>query len=179
MPANIAAILGVIFAIVATVLAVIFILPESRARKMNKFLFFLHNLVNFRALLIDKILKVCYIFSTCTVVLIGFFMLFSVEEVIVGWGDVEKQWLGLTGLLLMIFGPIVVRIAYEFMMMFVLLVGNVNSINGKLADKDRDEHAADRVKQPKVEANYVFCTQCGERYNAAAGNCPKCGGRNQ
>ncbi len=171
MPIDVAYILGIVFAIAATILAFIFIIPEKRANKLNKFFYFLHNVFNFKTLIIEKILKALYVFATATVICVGFFMLFSVVEV--GWG--QSEWMGLTGLIMLIVGPIVIRLFYELLMMFVLLVNNVIGIRNKLSD---NKTGAPDVKEEKHVPNYVFCTQCGTRYDENASPCPKCGIKN-
>lgn len=164
MSVGVAYVLGVIFAIVATVLACIYVWPQKRVPKMNKFMYALHNIVNFKSLMIEKLIKLLYIFSTCMVIFVGFFMLFSVE----------KSWLGETymggvGILLIVLGPILVRFSYEFLMMSIVLVEGVSAIRKKLCDDQGSEIKPDAMKMP---VNYVFCTKCGTRYNENEGNCP-------
>ena len=120
-------IIAIILAVAATVLAFIFIIPEKKREGLNPFFRFLHDTFNFKHLLIEKILQVMYVFSTATVILTGFFKLFEFTSF---FG--VTRWGGGTGLLLMLLGPIVIRLLYEGMMMLVLLVKNVISINSKL-----------------------------------------------
>lgn len=49
-------IVGGILAIVATVLAYVFIVPEKRREKLNAFSKFLHDTCNFKYLIVEKIL---------------------------------------------------------------------------------------------------------------------------
>lgn len=49
-------IVGGILAIVATVLAYVFIVPEKRREKLNAFGKFLHDTCNFKYLIVEKIL---------------------------------------------------------------------------------------------------------------------------
>ena len=118
-------------AIIATVLAFIFIVPAKRREKMGKFGKFLHDACNFKFLIVEKILQALYIFFTALVILVGFFMLFCSD-----WSG----WMGGKGILLMILGPIAVRLSYELMMMAVLAVKNIISINSKL--RNQNEGAA-------------------------------------
>lgn len=120
-----AILIGSIFAIAATVLACIFIMPEKKKEelKKSKFLLWLHDLVNFKALLIEKIMKVLYVFSTCACILVGFFMLFA---------KTYSKSLAVDGLLLMILGPIVIRIVYEMIMLAIIAVNNIIQINKKM-----------------------------------------------
>jgi len=127
-------IIAVVFAVIATVLAYVCLVPEKKAANLNGFGKFLHNVVNFKSLIIEKILQALYIFSTALIILIGFFMLFYVDE----YFDV---WMGGYGILLMLIGPIVVRLIYESAMMVILLVKNVIQINNKLKNQNEDEEA--------------------------------------
>ena len=123
--------IALVLAIAATVLAFIFIVPAKRRDQMGKFGKFLHDTCNFRYLIIEKILQALYIFATALTILIGFFMLFCTD-----WNG----WMGGKGILLMILGPIGVRVTYELLMMAVLAVKNIISINSKL--RNQNEGAA-------------------------------------
>lgn len=125
-------IIAVVLAIAATVLAFIFIVPEKRREKLNAFGKFLHDLCSFKFLVVEKILQALYIFSTAFIVLYGVLQLFNVQR---DYWTGASRWMGGTGLLCIIVGPIAVRLSYEMMMMAILLVKNVISINRKLADE--------------------------------------------
>ena len=125
-------IIAILLAIIATVLAFIFIVPAKRREKMGKFGKFLHDACNFKFLIVEKILQALYIFFTALVILVGFFMLFCSD-----WSG----WMGGKGILLMILGPVAVRLSYELVMMAVLAVKNIISINSKL--RNQNEGAAD------------------------------------
>ena len=120
-------IIALLLAIAATVLAFIFIVPEKKRDKLGKFGKFLHDTCNFKYLIIEKILQALYIFFTTMVILIGFFMLFCSD-----WNG----WMGGKGILLMILGPIAVRLSYELVMLAVLAVKNIISINNKLRNQN-------------------------------------------
>ena len=131
-------IVAVVLAIAATVLAFIFIVPEKRREKLNAFGKFLHDLCSFKFLVVEKILQALYIFSTAFIVLYGVLQLFNVQR---DYWTGASRWMGGTGLLCIIVGPIAVRLSYELMMMAILLVKNVISINRKL--KNQNERSAD------------------------------------
>lgn len=169
-------VIAVILAITATVLAFIFIVPDKRRKKLNKFGKFIHDTLNFKYLIIEKILQALYIFFTALVILTGFFMLFIVTD---GWLG-GSTWLGGYGILLMIFGPIVIRLFYEFVIMFVLLVKNVIKINSKLKNQNEGDSKADIFTAPsfphvdKAEAPAAnFCVTCGAVLGED-GKCPNC-----
>ena len=54
----------------------------------------------------------------------------------VNYGFYTDMWMGGIGLLIMIIGPIVIRILFESTMLFILLVQNVIEINKKLSKKE-------------------------------------------
>ena len=172
-----------LLAIAATVLAFVFIVPEKRREKLNAFGKFLHDTCNFKYLVVEKLLQALYIFSTALIILNGFFLLFQ---------SAYGHWLGGYGILLMVVGPIVLRLIYELLMMVVLLVKNVIGINNKLKNQNGDTDAGDVFAAPDVsEMREVirqrreaatqtpaapqphFCTKCGSPLDEA-GNCPNC-----
>ena len=65
-------IIGGILAVVATILAYVFIVPESRREKLNAFGKFLHDTFNFKYLIVEKILQALYIFFTADLIILGF-----------------------------------------------------------------------------------------------------------
>ena len=131
-------IIATILAIAATVVAFVMIVPESKREKLGRFGKFLHDAVNFKFLIVEKILQALYIFVTAYVILCGFFMLFMAPETWTG-----RHWLGGYGILLMVLGPIAVRLCYELLMMAVLAVKNIISINNKLHNQNGDAAAPD------------------------------------
>mgnify|MGYP004521345615 FL=1 len=181
-------VVATILAIVVTVLAFIFIVPEKRREKLNAFGKFLHDTCNFKYLVVEKIFQALYIFATAAVILNGFFMLFTV---------VYGQWLGGYGILVMILGPIVIRLVYELLMMVIILIKNVISINNKLKNQNGDNVTGDVFASPdisgvreaikqQVEAKKAetaeekpaapaakFCIKCGAKLDEN-GNCPNC-----
>lgn len=130
---NAISIIATVFALAATVLAFIFIVPEHKRNKLNKIGKLAHDIVNFKFLIIEKILQALYIFCTALVVLLGFFMLFYFEKGVSYYGFTSPtRWYGGWGLLIMILGPIAIRLVYEGIMMAILLLKNVIQINSKI-----------------------------------------------
>ena len=136
-------IIATILAIAATVVAFVMIVPERKREKLGRFGKFLHDAVNFKFLIVEKILQALYIFVTAYVILCGFFMLFMAPETWTG-----RHWLGGYGILLMVLGPIAVRLCYELLMMAVLLLKNVISINRKLKNQNEGGGAAAPSSRP-------------------------------
>lgn len=139
-------IIGGILAVVATILAYVFIVPESRREKLNAFGKFLHDTCNFKYLIVEKILQALYIFFTADIFIQGFFLLFSAPEDYMG----ERHWLGGYGILIMILGPILIRLVYELLMMAILLLKNVISINNKLRNQNGKEEQGSVFTAPDM-----------------------------
>ena len=173
-------ILALLLAITATVLAFIFITPAKKRANLNGFGKFLHDTLNFKFLIIEKILQALYIFMTAYTILLGFFMLFMVVD-----NYYSTTWYGGYGLLTMIVGPIAVRLAFEAAMMFILLIKNVIQINNKMKDdgsaNTEDMFATPEIptitpSKPEAETSTAasFCTNCGSKVEGGS-FCTKCG----
>lgn len=194
---------AVIISIILTVLLVVLVVPAKRREGLPKFFQVVHDICNFKGLLLEKVLKVLYIFSTINVMLTGIFTWFS--------GGYNFGLRFLVGLLILVLGPILVRLAYEFMMLFVLLVKNVIQINNKLNGKNDNPFVKDidfdkfknsnapeqnytspyaqpvqpiQPEQPMPQNNYQpqqnndsvrFCTTCGTKITGNTDVCPNCG----
>ncbi|MBQ8250219.1 MAG: hypothetical protein IJY93_10145 [Clostridia bacterium] len=183
-------ILSLILAIAATVLAFIFIVPAKSACRRNKFGAFIHDLLTFKFLVLEKVLQALYIFATAYIIFQGFFMLFMVDSY--GWGSYKyTYWYGGWGLLTMILGPIVIRLIYEGIMMAILLVKNVIEINKnvKKIGGIEDVSAAPSfnptpmmhnpapnpaMHNPAPQAAPSFCATCGTPKQDGQ-PCPRCG----
>lgn len=171
MPIIVTYILGILTAIAATVLICIFILPEKKREKLNKFFKTLHDIFNFRQLLLEKILKITYVFFTVLCIVTGLLMIISVQWV----GTTVVKYFGLQGLILLVCGPVILRIIYEAAMMFIILVRNSNEINNKLPAKEECcKEEPEKAAEPAEEyvPNLVYCTKCGTQYDANLGGCP-------
>lgn len=152
MPVAIAYVLGIIAALAATIVAFVMVVPEKKRAGLNKFFQYIHDLFNFKSLWIEKIMKFLYIFETLACIAIGFFMLFSAQY---------GRYMGGVGILLIILGPIITRIFYEFIMMTILLVKNTIDINNKLvpqkgsvAEKKAEEEKR-RAEQEAARQQYA------------------------
>lgn len=136
------AVLGVITALAATVLAFIFILPDNKREKLPKFLKIIHDVLNMKQLFIETVLRAVYVFATLACIIVGVLMIFGFVHYDSYYYEYTK-WYGGYGLLLAIVGPIVIRLAFEGAMMFILLVKNTIGINKKLKNQNADEVKAE------------------------------------
>ena len=159
MPTTMLIIAGVL-ALVATVLAFIYVVPEKRREKLGAFGKFLHDTCNFKYLMVEKILQALYIFTTAAVIIFGVLMLFRTEY---NYWTGDRIWMGGYGLLIIILGPIAIRLSYELMMMAILLLKNVipkhlECITAKLVEmgvevEEREDTLLVRRSGPLQKAN--------------------------
>ena len=149
-------ILSSVVALIAAILAMIYIVPAKKKENLSNRGKLLHELLNFNHLFLEKIFHVLYVLSMCFTVIFGFFMLFYVEEVYHygSWyssGYYTSEWCGYYGLLILLFGPIAVRIFYEFSIMLVLAVKNIIEINSKLKNQNTPTAPIKTQSETKVE----------------------------
>ena len=159
MPTTMLIIAGVL-ALVATVLAFIYVVPEKKREKLGAFGKFLHDTCNFKYLMVEKILQALYIFTTAAVIIFGVLMLFRTEY---NYWTGDRIWMGGYGLLIIILGPIAIRLSYELMMMAILLLKNVipkhmDCISAKLMEmgvavEENDDTLLVRRSEPLQKTN--------------------------
>ena len=140
--------LSVLATIIVTILVYTLIMPEKKRASLSKFFRFCHDWLHMKSLIIEKIIRFFYVFTTVSVICTGFFMLFWTQEIDIGYNQytntfiTRDQWMGWYGLLILAVGPVAVRIVYEILMMFLLLIKNVMQINNKLKDQNEEIPAA-------------------------------------
>lgn len=175
--------LVIVFAVISLIVAIlsmIFITPRSRKPYLNGFFRWLHGVFNFDALLIDKILKFLYIFSTVFVICVGFLGIIQGFRVIDYTGDVL-----LYGFLVLVLGPFVVRLFYELLMMMVILVKHVAEINRKVKDENPGRPSAEPfapeapapAARPAPRPAELICPSCGAKMRPGSKFCGVCGYR--
>lgn len=143
-------VMAVLAAIAATVLLAIKVLPAKKDGTFSKKLVqHAHDYFNFKKLYLEQILKILFTFLTIASILVGVFsatlgnvfqFIGNISEAIkydyyeymdkIIWKTLGTNFL--TGIAIAVLGPIALRLAYELLMMFILLVKNVIDINGKL-----------------------------------------------
>lgn len=132
MNPTVSLILGIIAAIALTVFMYIKVMPRKNDGNLpNKFWQFLHDFFHFKKLYLEEVLKGIYVLANAFCICFGVFLLITVESYH-GYYYSRTTWYGGYGLLLIVFGPIVLRLTYEGIMMFILLVKNTIEINNKL-----------------------------------------------
>jgi uncharacterized membrane protein len=127
--------LAIIATVVLVVLLAKFVLPDNKREALPKVGKILHDIFNFKFLILEYILKITYIIATVFCVVLGVLMLFGFSHYSSGYFS-STSWYGGYGILLALFGPIAIRITYEAFMMFILLVKNTIDINKKLKNPE-------------------------------------------
>ena len=115
-----------IWLIIASILAIIggilvyFLFVRSKTEPKGKFAKWLKDFLSFKVMWIEPILKVVYYVATIFVILYSFtfFGMFNILG-----GMALLYWL-----LVLVLGPILVRIAYEMTMMFIMIWRNTRDI---------------------------------------------------
>lgn len=133
---------------VASIVLTIFLFAKVMPRRLDgcfaiPFLQFLHDYFHFKKLYLEDVLKFIFTLATVACVVCGALLLISAEKVYhysrySGGYYTSESTFGY-GILLLICGPIALRLAYEGIMMFILLVKNVMEINNKLKAKEEDD----------------------------------------
>lgn len=164
MPVGVAVIIGLILAISAVISLYAFILPEKKRAELKGFFRVLHDILNVRQLILEKILKFLYVLNTMLCIFIGFFMLFAKIEVDLGWLGKSSTSTFVFGLVLIILGPIVVRLIHEATIMMILLVKNTMEINQKLKGTAADPFDV-KLAKPEKKSSAAAASYSAPDYN--------------
>lgn len=132
MSPSVAMTLGLIAAVAAIVLLYVKVLPKKLDGRLdNNILQILHDYFHFKRLFIEDIMKFFFILLSVCCITIGFFLLFSSYSYSSYYYSYSKSFF-MEGLILMIAGPVILRICYEMIMMTILMVQNIIDINKKM-----------------------------------------------
>ncbi len=126
-------IIGIVLAVAATIFICVRVMPKKYDGRLDsKFLQFLHDFFNFKTFYIEALTKFIFVLLTCLCIFVGFLLVFGKFEYYGYFGMTFTQSTFLYGLGIMLLGPLVLRVTYEFVMMAILLVQNVIDINRKM-----------------------------------------------
>lgn len=145
-------IIGAILAVILTIVLFVLFLAKKNDPAMQKgFGKLIFDFFNFKKLLIESVLRFVYVLSTIASITVGFFLLFGYDySYYYGYYDYDyyKESTALVGLILMVAGPIAIRLVFEIFMMFILLVKNTIEINNKLKNQNEEPKAPVTVQTP-------------------------------
>ncbi len=91
------------------------------ASSATNFCSFCTTFFNFKTFYIEALTKFVFVLLSCACIFVGFLLLFGKIEYYGYFGATFEQSTFLYGLGLMILGPLVLRVTYEFVMMAILL----------------------------------------------------------
>ena len=163
-------IIGAILAVILTiVLFVLFLVKKNDPAMQKGFGKLIFDFFNFKKLLIESVLRFAYVLSTIASITVGFFLLFGYDySYYYSYYDYGshsyKESTALIGLILMVAGPIAIRLVFEIFMMFILLVKNTIEINNKLKNQNEEPKAPVTVQTP-VAGYYNYNAQQAQAQN--------------
>lgn len=141
--------LSIFISVILTIAGMVFLYLKILPKKfdgsfVNKFLQILHDYFNFKKLYLETVLKFLFTLLTVVCIAVGIATIVTsfvgvLESLyyVIEYGMkfrylIRTLFSGLfSGALIMVVGPIIVRLVYEGIMMFIILVKNVIEINNK------------------------------------------------
>ena len=170
-------------------------LAKKNEKKFTGFLGWMYDFLNFKKMLSESILRVIYLITACFITLYSLGILLFMEG-----GSIGGRLLAF--LLMLVIGNAVARLAYEFILVILIICKNTTEINRKMGGNQNEQTPQNIYSQPQQayiqpqqtyqapQPQYtsdtgvldqqnapaiVFCTNCGNQYNAAELQCPHCG----
>ena len=122
-------VLGFVGGIALTVWLYRMVLPAAKDGTFEKPIYQkLHDYFHFKKLYLEDVLRALFVLATAICVAMGAFLLLGYT----GYGYYKVSTF-LPGVMTLVLGPVVLRLTYEGIMMFLLLVKNTIEINAKLS----------------------------------------------
>lgn len=115
-------IISVVIAIAGGIVVYILFLNKGNENKFTGFTAWLYDFLSFKKMLLETILKVCYLITAIYITLVGLGLL-SVNI--------------LSALMTIIVGNVVARIIYEFSLILLTICRNTTEINKKLKNPEK------------------------------------------
>ncbi len=112
----------------------------------NKFLQFVHDLISFKTLYVEQILRVLYVFLTVFVVIYGMIVPFASINYYFSFGQALLECLAS-----IVLGPIVIRLVYEFLMMLILAISHLSAIRKNTETLAKQAETAEKAVVVKAE----------------------------
>ncbi len=159
-----------VVAVVLTALLLVLVLPKQKDGHLPAFFQLLYDLFTPKALMIEKLPQVLYVFLNCLTVLFGIAIFFN--GFFAGFGRI------VLGLVILVVGPVLLRVIHELLLLAVMQVKATREINQKLdrltgaACRQRAAQGTEPQTPPAPPARpMVHCTHCGTWYREGAGRC--------
>ncbi len=180
-------IVAIIVAIVGALLINFLFLSPKNEYKYKGFVLKLYQFLRFKKLFAEMLLRIMYYALTIFTTLFSFYALFAFP-----FGAMNFIYF----LLIIVFGNVILRVLYEFMLVKLIICKNTSEINYKLGtDKKSDDerpvfedfqgfdYTADtgngNYGNAVQSANEdIFCTSCGHKMKSSDSHCSNCGAPN-
>lgn len=117
-------IISAVIAIAGAIVIYILFLNKENENKFTGFIAWLYDFLSFKKMLLEVILKVCYLITAIYLTLFGLGLL-SVNV--------------LTALMTIVLGNVIARIAYEFSLILLTICRNTTEINKKLKNPEKSK----------------------------------------
>lgn len=176
-----------ILAVIGGIVLHFVFLSKKNENKFTGFVGWLYDFLSFKKLLLETVLKIIYLIAAV------FITLFSLVTLFAGPGNFGANFLSF--LLTLSLGNVAIRIAYEFMLLLILICKNTSDISKKLGASKEEappvqqyqetyvqpqqqqytQYQQSQYQQPQQQQGVVFCQSCGNQFNASEANCPHCG----
>ncbi len=147
-------VVGIAALIAAMAFLYLKVVPKKHDGTFNKKIFqHLHDYFNFKSLYIESVMKflftlltvACIIFGVVTILsaFLGIFsnIYYMLKYSFFSFGSLISSFFRtlIGGVAVTALGPVVIRLVYEGIMMFILLVKNTIDINNKLGGSDKEQ----------------------------------------
>ena len=129
-------IVSAVLAVVGGLAAYFLFVAKKNNGEYTGFVAWLHSFLNFKKFFIEAVLKVLYLITAIYITLSSFSFISSSVA---------------TFFLVLIFGNIIARISYEFVLMFLTIVNNTTEINEKLTAPKKEVEKTSVKAKKKVE----------------------------
>ena len=117
--------LAFIVALVVSIIVYFTFLSKRNEGRFTGFTGWLYEVLSFGKLIIEALLKICYMFITIFISIISI---------------VHMKYSFIEGLLLLIVLNLLIRVGYECLLMIVMICKNIKEINSKLKDPKNDNN---------------------------------------
>ena len=174
---SIMAVLGLVIGVIGAFVIFFWFMSQKNEHHFTGRLKKAYDFLHFRFYIMEGILKFCYVLMACICTTVGIFL--TVSIVAIG-----------PGVLLLIAGNLIVRIAYEFLLMLVLACRHLGEINRKMEDTHPETGCEPESEEEKElpaeltgEAAAVkeeiktecYCPKCGAKCSTGYAYCNMCG----
>lgn len=175
-------VLGLVIGVIGAFVIFFWFMSRKNEQHFSGMLKKAYDFLHFRFYIIEGILKFSYVLMACLCTTVGVFLMISIVAIA-------------HGLLLLTVGNLLVRIAYEFILMMVSACRSLGEMNDRMkAEQELGEYTAllpvrkepdereeilvrEAAASEEESVQECFCPQCGTKCSAEYTYCNICGGK--